>query len=260
MYIQLDELNMYYHDNQKTNLTPIVFIHGLGENLDSWKDQLDTFDSKYRIIAMDLRGHNRSDDGNKPISIQQFAEDIIALCDKLAIKQAHFVGLSMGGIIAQYLAINHAKYMLSASLCNTASYVTEEAKHKLPERLAMIETILMDEMADFIARACLPEPTNPEIYQTAFNIFRLNRKKPYSDATKATFSIDYRNQLKSITIPTLIFTGECDKATPPSASEFIHSQIPHSILKIIPKVGHLSKLENPTMFNQLILDFIKDIA
>lgn len=257
MEIQLNDFKMYYVDNQKQNKPVLVFIHGLGENLDSWTNQLAYFDADYRVIAMDLRGHHRSDDGIKPITIKQFAADVIELCDKLDIQKANFVGLSMGGIICQELAINYPGRMISVALCNTASYASEEAKAKLDGRLAMIKSVTMDEMADFIVTACLPAKFDQKIYDQAFAIFRLNRKEPYMAATIATFSIDYRDDLSKITIPTLIFTGEFDKATPPEASEFIHNMIKHSTLHIISGVGHLSKLEKPAEFNQLIFNFIQ---
>lgn len=256
MEIQLDDFNMYYVDNQRKDKPVLIFIHGLGENLDSWTNQLTYFDNDYRVIAMDLRGHYRSEDGTKPITIKQFADDVILLCDKLAITQAHFVGLSMGGIICQQLAIDYQDRMFSVSLCNTASYATDEAKAKLDSRLAMIEAVSMDEMADFIVTACLPPVYDQRIYDQAFAVFRLNRKTPYMAATRATFSIDYRNDLCKITIPTLVFTGEFDKATPVEASEFIHAQIPHSEMHVISGVGHLSKLEKPAEFNQLIANFL----
>lgn len=257
MEIQLNDFKMYYVDNQRQNKPVLIFIHGLGENLDSWTNQLAYFDADYRVIAMDLRGHHRSEDGVKPITIKQFAADIIELCDKLHIDKANFVGLSMGGIICQQLAIDYQDRMLSVSLCNTASYASDEAKSKLVGRLEKIKSISMDEMADFIVTACLPEQYDQKIYDQAFAIFRLNRKEPYMAATIATFSIDYRKDLSKITIPTLIFTGEFDKATPPEASQFIHSMIPQSELHIIAGVGHLSKLEKPVEFNQLIADFIQ---
>ena len=257
MYIQLDDLKMHYSDNQATNKPILVFVHGLGENLDSWHNQIDYFSTKYRVVAMDLRGHNLSDDGSKPITIKQFANDVIALMDALKIQQAHIIGLSMGGIIAQQLAIDYQSRLLTVSLCDTACYVNDEAKGKFDDgRAEMIKSVSMDDMANFIVTACLPEKYDQKIYDEAFGIFRLNRQEPYLAATFATCSIDFRTDLAKITIPTLIFTGELDRATPVEAAEVIHQLIPQSELHIIPGAGHLSKLEKPREFNQLIEDFL----
>jgi len=69
MYIKADDLNMYYYDSGQPNKQVLVFIHDLGENLDSWQNQLDYFKNDYRIIVMDLRGHNRTNDGNKKLQL-----------------------------------------------------------------------------------------------------------------------------------------------------------------------------------------------
>lgn len=256
MYIQLEDLNMYYYDNKRSNCPALIFIHGLGENLDSWQAQIDFFQDNYRVIAMDLRGHCRSGDGDKEISISCFANDIISLCDKLALTKVHLIGLSMGGIIAQQLAVMYPERLLSLSLCNTASYVSEESAGKLDERMLMIEQASMNDIANFIVSACLSGGYPPELYTKAFNIFRQNRKKPYLAATRATFSIDYRPYLPKITTPSLILTGELDKVTPPKASQFMHEQIKNSELCILPNTGHLSKMEQPELFNQAVHGFI----
>jgi pimeloyl-ACP methyl ester carboxylesterase len=107
-----------------------------------------------------------------------------------------------------------------------------------------------------ITRRCLPDQYNQRVYDLAFNIFRLNRKEPYIAAMIATFTFDFRTKLNKILVPVLIFTGSEDKATPPTASKLIHNLIPHSELHIIQGVGHLSKLENPIAFNQLITNFL----
>lgn len=259
MYLRLDDINMYYEDNQKQDCPVIVFIHGLGENADSWQNQLEFFaDKPYRTIAFDLRGHGRTDDGEKEISIFQFAQDIFELTKILNLEAVNFVGLSMGGIVAQQLAISFPKIVHSLCLCNTACYASSEAKQKLADRIKMINENDMDFIANFIVTACLPEIYDQKVYDTAFNIFRKNRKNPYIQATKATFSIDFREQLSQIKVPTLVLTGEFDKATPVEASNLIHSLISHSEMKIIKGVGHLSKLENPARFNLIILEFIEE--
>lgn len=260
MYLQLHDLQLYYTDNQKVSVPVVIFIHGLGENADSWQNQVDFFaDKPYRVITLDLRGHNRTNDGERSISIMQFAQDIADMCQLLHISKAHIVGLSMGGIIAQQLAISFPNLIQSLCLCNTACYASEEAKQKLDDRITMINSHDMDFMANFIVTACLPEQYNQTVYDTAFNIFRKNRKLPYIEATKATFSIDFREDLPKVKAPTMILTGEFDKATPIEAGKIIHSLIENSQMEIISGVGHLSKLENPEKFNEIIYNFILSV-
>lgn len=106
----------------------------------------------------------------------------------------------------------------------------------------MISNHDMDYIANFIVRACLPENYDKQVYDMAYNIFRKNRKNPYTQATKTLITLDFRNDLPKVTVPTLIFTGEFDKSAPVSFSKLIQSLIPNSEMKVIEGVGHLSKL------------------
>ncbi|MFA6074285.1 MAG: alpha/beta fold hydrolase [Negativicutes bacterium] len=255
--MQINGVRMNYIDEGTG--AGIIFVHGLGESALSWRNQTDYFKAKYRVIAMDLRGHGASRGGEAEITMEQFAADIIALLDALMIDKAHFVGLSMGGLVCQELTRTAQERMLSLSLCNTAAFVGGGAAGKLPERLEMIERISMDAMADFIVRACMPYDFAQSVYDEAFNIFRQNRKEPYKLATTATFSVDFRDCLKSVRVPTCVVVGERDQSTPVSAAQFINENIKGSKLEILPGVGHLSKLENPQLFNSTIERFLNNI-
>ena len=252
--VQLGDLTMNYMDQGSGQ--PIVFIHGLGESALSWRNQLEHFSKTHRVIAMDLRGHGSSRGGEESISMKQFADDCVALIDALGISRAHFVGLSMGGLVLQEMAKSAQQRMLSLSLCNTAAFVGDGAAGKLPERLAKIDETSMDDMADFIVRTCMPYAYDQSVYDAAFAIFRANRKQPYKAATVATFSVDFRGTLENITVPTHVLTGEFDQSTPVSAAKYIHEHISGSELSILSGVGHLSKLENPQLFNSSVGAFI----
>lgn len=234
----------------------IVFIHGLGESALSWQHQIDYFRDKYRVIAMDLRGHGDSFGGETDISMTQFAADVLALLDALCIGRAHFVGLSMGGLICQELTKTAQSRMSSLVLSNTAACVAEGAAGRLPERLAMIDSISMEDMAEFIVRACMPYAYDQQVYDSAYNIFSKNRREPYKLATTATFSVDFRDCLERISVPVLVIVGELDQSTPLAAAQFIHEGIMGSMLEILPGVGHLSKLENPELFNKVVEAFL----
>ena len=97
MYANINGINMYYEE--KGQGPAFVFIHGLGESAESWHFQTDYFSKGFHTLAMDLRGHAKSEDGDITITLDLFAADVIALLDHLGIEKAHFVGHSMGGVI-----------------------------------------------------------------------------------------------------------------------------------------------------------------
>jgi 3-oxoadipate enol-lactonase len=255
MYANINGIKYYFVDEGKGSA--IIFIHGLGENADSWKHQLNYFKKSFRVIAPDLRGHHRTEDGNvSDITLYQFSEDIIALLDLLKVDKAHFVGLSMGGIILQEITIKYQNRIITLSICNSTAYASQEALAGLNERLNMIKNVSMDDMANFIVTACLPAKHDPNVYKEAFEIFSKNRKEAYTASTKATFSVDFRDHLKHINLPTFVLCGENDIATPVFAGKYIHDNIKNSTMNIIPGVGHLSKLEAPKLFNEAIAEFL----
>ena len=256
MHTKINGINYFYKD--EGNGPTIIFIHGLGENADSWNKQINYFKKSFRVIAPDLRGHYRTEDGNiADITLHQFSEDIITLLDYLKIDKAHLVGLSMGGIILQEITRKYQHRINTLSICNSTAYASPEALAGLNVRLMMIKNMSMDDMANFIVTACLPSKHDPDVYKEAFEIFRKNRKEAYTASTIATFSVDFRDHLKNINLPTFILCGENDIATPVFAGKYINDNIKNSKMEIIPGVGHLSKLEAPNLFNKAIAEFLQ---
>lgn len=226
--IAINDMSMNYYDNENMHRPALVFIHGLSENLSSWSYQLKAFNSDYRVIAMDLRGHGLSSDGSADVTMDQLAGDVLALLDALHIEQAHFVGLSMGGMICQELSKHHQDIMLSIALCNTSAFPTDQNNNFANE-----------------------------IYSHTLNMFKFHTVIPYIAATAAAFAVDYRNILGEIKVPTLVIVGEYDMVTPVWAAEYLHKHIKNSELVIIPGASHFTKLEAPVVFNQVLRHFLQ---
>ncbi len=252
-YVKLDDINIFYYDNQNFAKPVIIFLHGLGESLESWQYQLDHFNLDYRVIALDLRGHGKTGDGSKNITMRQFAHDILELLNILKIEKAHFVGLSMGGMICQELTKLSQERMLSIVLSNTASY---NAHPNLSDQIKWVKSVDLNTIAKLSADICLPKIYNQELYKNVVELFSHNRKPAYVEASIATMSIDFRNILANIKVPTLIITGELDLLTPIAMAKFIQDNISNSELFIIPGAGHLSNLEQPHVFNLGVTNFI----
>lgn len=235
----------------------LVFVHGLGENLESWTYQLQYFDKDYRVIAMDLRGHGRTNDGIVPLTMRRLALDVIALIDYLAIDKMHLVGLSMGGMIALELTKEHQQRLQSISLCNTMAYPIDNDKIAIANRVGMLQMVPMSTVAEYVTNKCLAQENNQILHEQVLKMFLNNRLLPYMAATIAVFSIDYRSQLAKINLPTLIMVGDVDTVTPISCAEYMHENIINSKLKVIKHAGHLSKLEQPQQFNQNLAEFLR---
>lgn len=255
MFKKVNGISMYYEE--KGEGTPLVFIHGLGENADSWKYQMDTFSKDFRVVAMDLRGHHRSEDGEKFITMELYADDVMSLMDELEIEKAHFVGLSMGGLICQEMTKKYQNRMISMTLSDAAGFYPEPMSTTgLDERLDRIDKMPMVELGELIARAACKASVDEKILGEAIEMFQLNRPKPYRQATFSTLKADYRQIHSNIDIPTYITVGELDPVTPIEYSEYLNKHIRNSQMRIVEDASHLSKMDNYSEYNKVLYDFL----
>lgn len=258
---KINGINLHYDDNEEHS-DVIVFLHGLGENIASWQGQIDYFNKSFRVITPDLRGHAGSDDGEEPITLTLMAQDVLALLDLLNIPKAHFCGLSMGSLLCQEIAVLARERILSMTLANGAGFYPEEmATTGLELRLKRIEEMTMDELGLSIAKAASKPDTDEVTLQKTAKIFQANRKKPYSQATITTLKADYRPYHAQMQgIPTFILVGELDPVTPITFSQYLNTHIVGSKMQILPKLSHLSKIDDPLVFNQALLEFLTPFA
>jgi pimeloyl-ACP methyl ester carboxylesterase len=235
-----------------TGFETIIFIHGLGESLESWRHQINFFSKKFKVIALDLRGHGKSSIPKKKIEIGDFAEDVKGLLDHLGIKKAHFCGLSMGALVLFEMYKRYPDYFLSMILV--------AARHKFPPaQTAVLEGMSMEiigaEVATFALAANAPEQLKEEVAKMIAG----TKKDAYIQSAEATSMLDYSELLPKIKVPTLIIVGELDIVTPVSSAEIINKSIQGSILQIIPGVGHLPNREASEKFNNLLDEFLYKI-
>lgn len=261
MFAKINGINMYYEDRGQG--PAFVFIHGLGENAASWHFQTNFFIKGFRTVAMDLRGHGLSEDGDETITLDLFAEDVIGLLDYLGIQKAHFIGHSMGGVILQEIASRYPERLLTIILSSTAGYFIEPANSaNLALRLERIDTLPMSEIGLLVAQgACAPDfpQRNPEVFAAIKYTFQQNRTKPYRQATYATFGTDLADHSKTsaqIKVPTLIMVGEYDQTTPLTDAINLLKLIPGSKLQYFRNCAHMTKCEIPETYNRAMAEFL----
>lgn len=261
MLANINGIKMYYED--KGQGPAFVFIHGLGESARSWHFQTDFFSKSFRTIAMDLRGHAQTENGDTTITLDLFASDVIGLLDHLGIEKAHFIGHSMGGVILQEIAKRYPERLHSIILSSTAGYFVEPANTvNLMARLERIDTLPMSEIGLLVAKgACAPdfEHRQPEVFAEVKATFQQNRPVPYRQATYATFGTelaDHRSSSAKIKMPTLIMVGEFDQTTPLNDAINLLKLIPGSKLQILRNAAHLTKYEVPQVYNRTIAEFL----
>ncbi len=261
-YHQMDGLNIYYEVHGQG--TPIVMIRGLGSNADHWYAQAPTFSRYFQVITFDNRGIARSSDPGGDFTIPMMAADTLALMDTLALERAYIMGLSMGGMIAQELAINHPHrikgLVLTCTHCGGTQQIgpsaevaalfremiwegTPEAKIKAAPSLFDRRTLEHSpEIPGYYSEVSLKHPAKPEILIKQW---------------QAVLGHDTFNRLTGIMSPTLVLTGDSDLLIPPANSKILSERIPGAELRVIPGGGHQVLIEQPELCNEAILDFLR---
>lgn len=239
----------------------IILIHGFPFNYTSWQPQIDHFKSNYRVIAYDIRGFGSSSISTEKQSIQLMADDLIAIMDDLEIEKAIVCGLSMGGYIALNAISRYADRFSGIVLCDTQCGAdSPEAYEKRFKTIEHISKHGLEAFAvPFIDALFGPETYsgNPELVQSIKEMVLSANIETVKATLKAlaergeTCSI-----LSQIDIPALLVFGTEDKITPPHHGSTMQAQIPNAIFETVEDAGHLSNLESPELFNDILERFM----
>lgn len=259
MKITVNNTKMNYEISGKEDAAVIMFSHSLGANLDMWEPQLAAVESHFRVLRYDTRGHGQSDAPEGQYTLELLADDVIDLLTELKIDKIHWVGISMGGMIGQCLALRYPEKLLSLSLCDTAAVMPPETQPIWQERIdtardkgmsALVQSTMERWFTpDFIAQ-------DPPAVGRIREQFETTPVNGFIGCSEAIRRLDYVDQLSRISHPTLIMVGEDDPGTPVAASREIHDRITGSKMIIIPKAAHLSNIEQAEFFNDHLIDFL----
>ncbi|WP_312029610.1 alpha/beta fold hydrolase [Paenibacillus sedimenti] len=263
MKVNINETNLFVVD--KGQGTPLILLHGFPLDHRMWRLQVEALSASYRIITPDLRGMGQSDVPVSNISLDQYAEDILALMDKLNIQKAALGGFSMGGYIAFALLRKAPERFLGLVLANTRPEADGQEGRK--NRMNMAASIY-DKGAAAARDAMLPklitEQTKEAQPQLAGELGEVMGAMPPEGLVHASLAMAFRGDsvdlLPSIAVPTLVIAGEQDPITPPDVMKKMADQIKGASYHVIPAASHLTPLEKPEVFNRLLLDFLKSIT
>lgn len=238
----------------------LLFVHGFPLNHTQWENQFLHFAASYRVIAPDLRGlgGSRITDSDAVITMEQHADDLNALLDELHISEpVVLIGLSMGGYVAWQMVRKYAHRLQGLVLCDTriAADTPEQAqaRHQLAEETLKTGTSLKIEevMLPRLLPASAPQTAEEAIRQMA----RSSSVAGLAAALRGMAArIDAADLLPNIKVPTLGISGEFDVISPPSEMAAWVSRIPQARFVTLPGVGHMTPLEAPQAFNQLLTE------
>ena len=237
----------------------VVLSNSLGTDLHMWDVQIPAFTKHLRVLRYDTRGHGQSLVSKGPYSIEQLGGDVLALLDALDIQKASFCGLSMGGLIGQWLAINAPGRIERLVLCNTAAKIgsPEVWNPRIDSVLAGGAQAMRDLRDASISRWFTPDFAENQPAQVEPIVGMLAQTSPegYAANCAAVRDADYREQLGAISAPTLIVCGSGDPVTTTEHGRFMQGRIPGAELVEF-DAAHLSNVQAGEAFSRRVLDFL----
>lgn len=255
-HAEVNGVRLHYRLDGPESAPVVVLSNSLGTNLHMWDSQVPALTEKFRVLRYDSRGHGQSATTPGPYTIGGLGNDVIGLLDALHIERAFFCGLSLGGVIAQWLGVNAPKRLNRLVACDTAAKIgNPEFWNK---RIATIQTGGMAAIAGAQALRWFTEPyvaKYPEVVETMKQGLLATPADGYIATCEALRDSDLRESIRRITTPTLVITGAHDAVTPPADGKFIAAQIAGS--KYVEVNGsHLSNIEDSTAFSAALLQFL----
>jgi len=262
MRIKANGIQLNYELSGKKGAQVVVLSHSLSSSLEMWNPQMGALNYHFQVLRYDIRGNGESDAPSGAYSLELLSSDVIGLLDALSIKQVHFVGLSIGGMIGQGLALNHVHRLRSLALCDTASIVPQEVQPIWQERINKVLSKGMEALLD----ETMERWFTPTFLRKGSPMLDIIRKQilatsvqGYIGCAEAIRKLNYLDRLSEIKMPTLIMVGEDDPGTPVSASKAIHERISDSKLVILPSARHLSNVEQTEAFNVNLIEFLENL-
>ena len=261
----VDGTRIHYQRFGRTDGEPVMLIQGLGADSGSWLLQRFPFGGSYRCVAPDNRGAGRSDVPDGPYSLEVMATDLIAVLDAEGIDSAHIVGVSMGGILAQILAVRYPERVRSLTLSCTACHHHRWRIELLEEWAEVASSAGMagfmgDGLRWIVGSRSLRRfwPAMRLFGPIAFDI----SAKAFVAQVEAILAMDdaLRGELVNLDVPTLVIVGSQDVLTPLGDSEELAALIPGARLAVVRGGAHGFMVEKASTFNATVLGFLDEVV
>lgn len=242
---------------------PLLLIMGLNAEKSGWNSQVSFFKNNYQVITFDNRGSGKSSKPQGPYSMKMMADDAIGLMDSLGIDKAHVVGTSMGGMIAQEIAVHYPERILKLVLASTCACQDNRLNGATAEVIQAAQS--SRKLGTVVINLAFNKPLNRFFIVLIARV----RSKFTNAAARAAGKVGFKGQLEAclnhntlerlhlIKAPTLVITGTRDRVIRPSSSEIIAGKITDSRLVKVEKGSHLFNMEMKREFNRQVLNFLK---
>ncbi len=261
MFVERDGANIAYEITGSGDVD-IVMSHSLASSSVMWEPQMPALSAGHRVIRFDTRGHGASDAPAADYTLEQLADDAIAVIEQSARPPVIWIGLSMGGMLGQFVALKRPDLLRCLVLCDTSAQIPAAAGSAWDERINAVREGGMAALAEatmqrwFTPNYLREEP--PAVLPIRAQI-EATAVAGYIGCVQAIRQLDILERLPAIEIATLIIVGADDPGTPVAASEAIQARISGAELVVLENASHLSNVEQADAFTAAVLSFLSDI-
>lgn len=236
---------------------PVLMLsNSLGVDLSMWEPQIGPLAKQFRVVRYDRRGHGRSGVTPGPYSMEQLARDDLAIMDALGLERVNFCGISMGGMVGQWLGAFAPERLNRLVLANTTSYYPDKTPWN--DRIKLIREKGVGAVADMVLGLWFTKgfhEREPATVAHFRDMLVSNSVEGYVSCGAAVRDMDHRDILVKITVPTLVIAGRFDGSTTIENAEFIRSRVPGAQMTIL-DAAHISNVEQATAFTTEVLGFL----
>ncbi len=227
----------------------LVLLHPIGIDRTWWDPYVLVWQKNYQVLTIDLRGHGDSSRVREPITLSAHATDVAGVLDQEGIEAATIIGVSMGGMVAQRLAIEAPNKVKAMILCATAGSFPDHIRESIRSRGNVSRDGEMSEVVEeSLARWFLPDSPRPDLLERCRADLLKGDWFSWSANWEAIAAMDNLEKLQTTQAPALVITGGADIAAPPAISRQLANAIPKAKLVIVPAASHFGAFETPSAF------------
>jgi 3-oxoadipate enol-lactonase len=241
----------------------LALSHSLACASSMWDEQMPLLTKRFKVLRFDTRGHGGSDAPAGAYTLEQLADDVKGLLEALGIRETHWMGLSMGGMIGQTFALKYPGILKSLVLADTSSRIPEEAQPLWAERIKVAESKGMEPLVQPTLERWFTAPyrvAQPEQMKRVGAMIRATPVAGYVGCCHAIPKLNLTARLKDIKVPALVIVGDQDAGTPPAMAQAIHENLSGSELVTIKDASHLSNIEQPAAYDAALAKFYDRIS
>ena len=240
----------------------LVLMHGIGGNRTNWTEQVEAFSKHFHTVSWDARGYGDSDDYEGPLDFADFARDLAGVLDHFGAEKAHLCGLSMGGRIAldfyRQFPERVKTLTLVATFAGFRNFSSEERQRfiNLRKKPLVEEGKEPKDIAPVVAKTLIGPSASEDNFQRLVRSMERLHKESYVKTIEASTLYDKALELETVTVPTCLVFGEHDSLTTPETGKAMADRIAGSEFHVVPRSGHLINIEEPEIFNRIVMDFL----